>query len=200
MSKEPKGFLIYGDIQEVVNRLSDAEAGELFKGMLTYFATGKDPKFKGVLEFVFIPIRQQIDRDAERYEAKCEKMRENANKRWNNANASNGMQTHANDANNKNNNKNNINNNNNTTTNTKTNVGGSDYDDEFNIFKLLGADGIDKIYESYPNSGGDLIQTVYEDVKAKKRNVKSPVGYVLGYAKRVGWDDSADHFDGGGMA
>lgn len=99
MSKEPKGFVIYGDIQEVVSRLSREEAGDLLKGMLEYFNTGKDPKFKGVLEFVFIPIRQQMDRDADKYEAKCERMRENANKRWQNAIASNGMQLDANDAN-----------------------------------------------------------------------------------------------------
>ena len=99
MGKDPKGFVIYGDTQEVVNRLTDEEAGQLLKGMLGYFNSGKEPKFKGVLEFVFIPIRQQMDRDAEKYEAKCERMRENANKRWQNANASNGMQTDANDAN-----------------------------------------------------------------------------------------------------
>lgn len=110
MGKEPKGFVIYGDTQEVVDRLSDAEAGQLLKGMLGYFNSGKEPKFKGILEFVFIPIRQQMDRDADKYEAKCERMRENANKRWQNANASNGMQLDANDANT----------NTNTNTNTKT--------------------------------------------------------------------------------
>ena len=108
MGKEPKGFVIYGDTQEVVDRLSDADAGQLLKGMLGYFNSGKEPKFKGILEFVFIPIRQQMDRDADKYEAKCERMRENANKRWQNANASNGMQLDANDAN--------------TNTNTKTNT------------------------------------------------------------------------------
>lgn len=87
MAKEPKGFVIYGDTEEVVNRLTDEEAGQLLKGLLSYFNSGKVPKFKGVLEFVFIPIRQQIDRDSDKYEAKCERMRENANKRWRNANA-----------------------------------------------------------------------------------------------------------------
>lgn len=99
MGKEQKGFVIYGDTQEVVNRLTDEEAGQLLKGMLAYFNNGKEPKFKGVLEFVFIPIRQQMDRDSDKYEAKCERMRENANKRWKNANESKSMQTYANDAN-----------------------------------------------------------------------------------------------------
>ena len=47
-----------------------------------------------------------MDRNADKYEKKCEKMRENANKRWKNANESKSMQLNANDAN----------------TNTKTNI------------------------------------------------------------------------------
>lgn len=209
MSKDRKGFLVYGDIQEVVKRLSDEEAGQLLKGMLGYFVDGKDPKFSGVLEFVFIPIKQQMDRDAEKYIEKCEKMRENAQKRWqNDAKAYNGMQMYANDANTKTNTDTNTKTDKDTktktktktTTDTNTNVGGGDYDDEFNIFKLLGGDGIDKVYDEYPNTGGDLIQEVFESVRSKRTVVKNPVAYVLGYAKRVGWDDNADHFDGGGMA
>ena len=50
------------------------------------------------------------------------------------------------------------------------------------------------------DSGGLLIDAVYEDVKSKRTKVKSGLKYILGYAKNVGWDDNADHFDGGGMA
>ena len=97
--KDQKGFIVYSSIQEVINELDDAQVAQLFRGMVDYFINGKDPKFSGILKFVFIPIRQQMDRDAEKYERKCEKMRENANKRWKNANASNGNQLDANDAN-----------------------------------------------------------------------------------------------------
>ena len=71
--------------------------------------------------------------------------------------------------------------------------GGGDFfdDDFFNIFKRLGGEGIDRIYEIYPETGGDLIQEVFEDVKAKRKEVKDPVAYVLGYAKKVGWNDKA---------
>lgn len=99
MSKERKGFVIYGDTREVVRRLSDEEAGQLLKGMLDYFVDSREPKFKGVLEFVFIPIKQQMDRDADKYTEKCEKMRENAQKRWQSTNEYKSMQLHANDAN-----------------------------------------------------------------------------------------------------
>lgn len=111
--KDQKGFIVYSSMEEVIKELDDTQVAQLFRGMVDYFINGKDPKFSGILKFVFIPIRQQMDRDAEKYERKCEKMRENANKRWKNANASNGMQMHANDANT------------NTKTNTDTKTGGN---------------------------------------------------------------------------
>ncbi len=101
MSKDQRGFVVYGDIKEVIDELPDDQVAQLFRGMVNYFVNGKDPKFSGTLKYIFIPIRQQMDRNAEKYEKKCEKMRANANKRWNNTNASNGMQLHANDANTK---------------------------------------------------------------------------------------------------
>ena len=198
MSKEQRGFIVYGDIQDVLTELDDQQTAQLFRGMVDYFVSGKDPKFTGVLKFVFIPIKQQMDRNADKYEKKCEKMRENANKRWQNAIASKSNQLDANDANTNTDTDTKTKTDTDTTTTTNTNGGGGA--DEFNIFKMLGGEGIDKIYDEYPNSGGDLIQEVYENVKAKRTSVKNPVAYVLGYARRVGWDDNADHFDGGGMA
>lgn len=82
MSKEQRGFIVYGDIQDVLNELTDDQVAQLFRGMVNYFATGKAPKFSGVLKFVWIPIKQHMDRDAEKYEKKCEKNRENVKKRW----------------------------------------------------------------------------------------------------------------------
>lgn len=199
--KDQKGFIVYSSIQEVLSELDDAQVAQLFRGMVDYFVNGKDPKFSGILKFVFIPIRQQMDRDAEKYERKCEKMRENANKRWKNANASNGNQLDANDANTNTNTDTDTDTNTKTdtdtttTTNTKASGGGSyKCDDEFNIWKRLTPDDIDVLYEKFPNSGGLLIDEVYEEVKTKKVKVKSGLNYILGYAKNVGWDDNADHF------
>ena len=78
--------------------------------------------------------------------------------------------------------------------------GGSSDGDEFNIWKKLDGAGIDAIYDAYPESGGFLIEEVAAEVRNNRRTVDNAVGYVLGYAKRVGWDDNADHFDGGGMS
>ena len=63
------------------------------------------------------------------------------------------------------------------------------------FWSRLSPDEVDTIYESYPESGGFLIQTVAAEVVEKKRKVESPVPYILSYAKRVGWDDKAEHFD-----
>ena len=78
--------------------------------------------------------------------------------------------------------------------------GGSSDGDEFNIWKKLDGAGIDAIYDVYPESGGFLIEEVAAEVRNNRRTVDNAVGYVLGYAKRVGWDDSADHFDGGSLS
>lgn len=199
MSKEKKGFIVYDDIIEVVDRLSDEEAGQLLKGMLRYSINGQDPKFKGVLEFVFIPIKQQMDRNSEKYAAKCEKNRENANKRWQNANASDRKNRNANyadtDTDTDTDTKTDTDTDTTTNTDTKARGGGScDVDDDFNIWKRLTPEDIDVLYEKFPNSGGLLIDAVYADVKAKKKKVRSGLNYILGYAKKVGWDDNADHF------
>ena len=54
---------------------------------------------------------------------------------------------------------------------------------------------MDSIYDVYPESGGFLIDEVYAEVKQKKKKVRDPVAYILGYAKNKQWDDTADHFD-----
>ena len=205
MGKEQKGFVIYGDVQAVVDELDDEQAGKLFRAMLMYFATGKAPKFDGVLKYVWIPIKQQMDRDREKYDAKCQKNRESIQKYWDkvktDTNVNERIRTYTNATNTNTDTKTNTNTNTdidtNTTTNTNTDTdtnvrGGGGYDDDFfNIFKRLGGEGIDKVYDKYPNTGGDLIQEVFEDVRTKRKMVKDPVAYVLGYAKKVGWNDQA---------
>ena len=196
--KDQKGFIVYGDIKAVIDELDDGQVAQLFRGMVGYFTEGREPKFSGILKFVFIPIKQQMDRDADKYDKKCEKMRENANKRWQNANASNGNQLHANDANTNTNTDTDTkkDTDTDTTTNTDTDTkarGGGGCGDEFDLWKKLTPDDIDRIYDAYPDSGGFLIEEVVADVKRKQKKVDNAASYILGYAKRVGWDDKAEH-------
>jgi hypothetical protein len=196
MSKEQKGFVVYGDIQAVLDELNDEQAGQLFRGMVRYFVDGKAPKFTGILKYVWIPIGQQMDRDKEKYDAKCEKNRENIKAYWERAKENERIRTNTNATNTKTNTNTDTKTDTDTDTTTTTNTkgGGSDCDDDFNIWKRLTSEDIDAIYEKYPESGGLLIDEVYADVKAKKKKVKSGLNYILGYAKKVGWDDNADHF------
>ena len=63
------------------------------------------------------------------------------------------------------------------------------------FWNRLSSDDIDTIYESYPESGGILIDEVAEEVVSRKRRVRNPVPYILEYAKRIEWDDKADHIE-----
>lgn len=210
MTDDKKSFVVYHDIKAVLDKLSDDQVGKLFRAMVSQSMGETVPEFDDlVLDIAFTPIRQQMNRDAEKWDDIKEKRAEagrkggirSAEKRAqaNQANANFASfatqanpSKEANQAVNANGTVNVTVNGNANGTATATNGGGGE--DEFNIFKLLGGEGIDKIYEVYPNTGGDLIQEVYEDIKTKKKKVKSPVAFVLGYAKSVGWDDNADNF------
>lgn len=102
MGKDQKGFIVYGDIKAVIDELSDEQVAQLFRGMVNYFDSGKVPKFSGILKFVWIPIKQHMDRDAEKYEKKCERNRENVRKRWEREKGTkeyDGIRTNTNDTN-----------------------------------------------------------------------------------------------------
>lgn len=82
MNDEAKSFVVYDDIEAVLDELTDEQVGRLFRGMVSYHSSGEDPEFDGVLKYVFIPIKQGIDRNAEKYQKRCEKNRENVRKRY----------------------------------------------------------------------------------------------------------------------
>ena len=207
--KEQKSFLVYGDIEPVIDELSDEQAGQLFRGMVKYFKTGETPDFTGILKFVFIPIQQQMDRDLEKYAEKCEKNRKKIKDYWDgvktNTNVYNGIPMYS-TATNKDTDTDTdkdtdtkTDKDTDTTTDTDTNnaVVVSDDNGSFytDIWKSITPQDVDRIYEAFPDSGGDLIQAVHDDVKRKRKQIKRPVPYILGYAKRVGWDDKAEHFE-----
>lgn len=215
MSDDKSSFVVYTDIKEIIDDLDDVQVATLFRAMVNYRITGRAPKLAGSLKYIFIPIRQQMDRDKEKWNktraARAEsgrkggiesgKVRAKQNEA-NEANAYFASSNEANEANEAVNVTGTVNATVNTavpvtttTTATKGRGGGSSYDDDFNIWKRLSPEDIDAIYDVYPESGNDLIQTVYEDVKEKHKVIEKPLQYILGYAKNVGWDDNAEHFD-----
>lgn len=74
-------FQAYHSYREALGPLTDAERGRLFTALLAYSATGEEPRLPGNERFVFPSMRQQIDRDARRYEEKCAVNRRNARQR-----------------------------------------------------------------------------------------------------------------------
>ena len=80
MKRTAKSFPVYLDYSKAVNKLSDAEAGQLFKALLEYADSGQDPKLEGSLYAVFAIMQNQLDRDTEKYVQKCERLRQNGSK------------------------------------------------------------------------------------------------------------------------
>lgn len=197
MSKEQKGFIVYGDIKAVIDEMTDEQVAQLFRGMVNYFTEGKAPKFTGVLKFVWITVQQQMDRDKEKYVEKCERNRSNITKRWEREKDTNEygrIRTNTIDTNTNTNTDTNTKKDTDTTTTTDTkDRGGGGCSDEFDLWKKLTPEDIDKIYDAYPESGGFLIEEVVADVKQKRKKIKNAASYILGYAKKVSWDDKAEH-------
>lgn len=82
---EKKSFLIYYDNEVIVCRLSDDEAGKLFKALFPYGKENIKPDFNNspALAMAFDILSMAIDRDKEKYIKRCETNRKNINKRWN---------------------------------------------------------------------------------------------------------------------
>ena len=71
-----KSILIYSDFLFKLSKLSDEQAGKLFKGLLNY-SNGITPEFDDILlDYAFEDIKTTIDRDSEKYSLKCLKNKE----------------------------------------------------------------------------------------------------------------------------
>ena len=76
MANGKKSFLLYTDIFFTVEKLSDENAGALFKTILAY-VNDKNPVVKDpLIEIAFEPIKQSLKRDLRKYEEIREKRRE----------------------------------------------------------------------------------------------------------------------------
>lgn len=84
-----KTLILFTELKEVFDTLSDEQAGQLIKAIFEYEQTNILPDLQGLLKIVFIPIRQSIDRNRIKYENVCEKNKENIGKRWNKNNTKN---------------------------------------------------------------------------------------------------------------
>ena len=61
-------FILYTEQKEVIDKLSDEQAGKLIKAIYEYVETGEMPILDNVLDLVIIPFKQNLDRNADKYE------------------------------------------------------------------------------------------------------------------------------------
>lgn len=74
-----ENFLLKLSQIKVFNELSDEDAGKLIKGIFNYTNTGES-KLEGYLKVIFIPIKEEIDKNEEKYRKRCEINKKNGKK------------------------------------------------------------------------------------------------------------------------
>lgn len=97
-----KSIIIYADCIAILEELTNEQAGRLFKAILSYVNEEPVTETEGdpAVKMAFKVLKNQIDRDTEKYVEKCEKNRAIAQKRWErireNTNAYERKRTHTN--------------------------------------------------------------------------------------------------------
>jgi hypothetical protein len=77
MSK--KSFYLFHDSLEILNDISDEQAGQLFKAIYK-FNIGEQVELDPLLKMCFLPFKNQFIRDLEAYNKKCERNKLNGSK------------------------------------------------------------------------------------------------------------------------
>lgn len=81
--KEKPGVMLYFDRLPYLNRMTREQRGDLFLFIMEYAQYGVVPEIEdAMLGMAWDVVKPAIDLDTERYEARCEKNRENIEKRW----------------------------------------------------------------------------------------------------------------------
>ncbi len=82
--KKPKLFYLHNDNYRLIERLSDEQAGKVFKTIYRYASRDEKEDTGDILiDTVADMFTMVISRQYEEYDKKCEKMRANALKRYN---------------------------------------------------------------------------------------------------------------------
>jgi hypothetical protein len=79
-------FILYSDQEEIFAELPKDKAGELIIVVFEYVKTGVIPQCDSMVKIAFIPIKQKLDKDRDKYLEKCNKNRDNVMKRYNDTN------------------------------------------------------------------------------------------------------------------
>lgn len=77
MAENKRGFLLYADLINTVEKLPNETAGKLFKHILQYVNDLNPQSDELIIELVFEPIKQSLKRDLEKYNRIVERNRAN---------------------------------------------------------------------------------------------------------------------------
>lgn len=84
-------FLMYLDYEEQFNLLTDEQLGQLMRAIMRYEKTGELSELDGIVKMAFSFIKQQLDRDNEKWQEERQKRSEAGKKgmakRWKNDNS-----------------------------------------------------------------------------------------------------------------
>lgn len=76
-----KGFLLLNNQIEIIEDLSDEQAGQLLKAFYDY-NNGNEVKLKGLMNSIFKQFKVIFDENEKRYQEKCEKNKKNIEEYW----------------------------------------------------------------------------------------------------------------------
>ena len=76
-----KGFLLLNNQIEIIEDLSDEQAGQLLKAFYDY-NNGNEVKLKGLMNSIFKQFKVVFDENEQRYQEKCEKNKQNIENYW----------------------------------------------------------------------------------------------------------------------
>lgn len=74
-----KSFVMYMSWGEIFDSLSDEDTAKLIRAIYKYEATGEEPDKTWSIYSTFILLRQALDADNKKYEAKCQRLKSNRN-------------------------------------------------------------------------------------------------------------------------
>lgn len=75
-------FILYTSYYALIEGLTDEQLGQLTRAVFIYARDGEVIKLEPVVRMAFSFIKDNIDRNADKYQKKCERNRENIKKRW----------------------------------------------------------------------------------------------------------------------
>jgi hypothetical protein len=75
-----KSFILYSDIYDTLQHLTDEQLGKLMRMIFEYQTSGKTPETNNPLFIAFGFIKSSLDRDGVKYEQRAERSRENGAK------------------------------------------------------------------------------------------------------------------------